>query len=69
MTGRIHHSDPLRGFGKITGDDKRQYFVARDELVDVFDLKRSQAVEFVATETARGPRALAVRPCERAVSR
>ena len=62
MTGVVRRWH--RGFGKITGSDKRHYFAHRDELVDVLELKPGQRVEFEPSESARGPRASTVRAIE-----
>jgi len=62
VTGVVRRWD--RGFGKITGSDRRNYFVHQSELVDVLELKPGQRVEFEPSESARGPRASTVRAIE-----
>ena len=62
MTGIVRRWD--RGFGKITGSDRRSYFVHQDELVDLLELKPGQRVQFEPCESARGPRASTVRVIE-----
>ncbi|MDO8475049.1 MAG: cold shock domain-containing protein [Candidatus Rokubacteria bacterium] len=66
MTGICHHFDSRRGFGKVTGADRRQYFAHRDDLLDVLELTIGQRVEFTPLDTVRGPRAVDVHPCEAA---
>ncbi len=68
MTGVVHHYDRLRRFGKITGADRREYFVHQGQLIEVAALQTGQRVTFTPTEFPRGPRALAVRPLEPATS-
>lgn len=64
MTGHCVHWNAGRAFGKIRGDDRREVFVHRDDLVDVLALTRGQRVEFDPTEAPRGPRATRVRLVE-----
>ena len=66
MTGICHHWNAARGYGKITGVDRKQYYAAREELTDVVDLVVGMRVEFTPAPAPRGPRALEVRPIERA---
>jgi cold shock CspA family protein len=61
LVGWCVHWDAQKGFGKVRGDDHVERFVHRDDLLDVPSLARGQKVEFVATESAKGPRAVAVR--------
>ena len=60
MTGIVRHWDQRRRFGKLTGDDRREYFVHYTELVDVLELAPGQRVTFTPTEEPRGPRAVDV---------
>jgi cold shock CspA family protein len=62
LQGHVVHFNAARGFGKIRGDDRRQYFAHRDDLLDVCELRVGQRVEFEPVETVRGPRAEHVRP-------
>lgn len=64
MTGIVHHWAAGAGYGKITGADRRAYFVHRDDLLDVLELPIGQRVKFTPLDTVRGPRAVDVRPCE-----
>jgi cold shock CspA family protein len=60
VTGTVAHWDATRGFGKIRGRDRRDYFVHRTELLDVLELAPGRRVKFDPTDTPQGPRALAV---------
>jgi cold shock CspA family protein len=64
MTGIVQNWDRLGRYGKVTGFDRRAYFVHQNELIDLLHLAPGQHVEFSPSETERGPRALAVRPFE-----
>ncbi len=66
LRGHAVHFNTERGFGKIRGDNRREYFVHRDDLSDVLSLKPGQQVEFDPTESLRGPRATDVRLIEAA---
>lgn len=64
MIGIVHHYDPLRRYGKISGEDRREYFVNQHQLVEVAELRTGQLVTFTPTEFPRGPRAMGVHVLE-----
>jgi cold shock CspA family protein len=55
------HFSACKGYGKVRGRDHVEYFVHRDELVDVLTLRPGERVEFDPIDTERGPRAVSVR--------
>jgi cold shock CspA family protein len=63
LFGWVVYFNAQRHFGKIRGD-RQEFFVHRDDLVDVVSLERNQQVEFEPTEAPRGPRAVNVRVVE-----
>jgi|KBSSwiStaDraftv2_1062776.scaffolds.fasta_scaffold964921_1 cold shock CspA family protein len=63
-TGTVDFFDRFTGRGQVIGPDHRAYWLHRKELSGISELHTGQPVEFTPTETPRGPRALAVRPCE-----
>jgi cold shock CspA family protein len=64
MTGITHHWNPRGRYGKITGRDRRQYFVHQLDLVDGLALPVGRRVTFTPTVAPRGLRAVAVRLLE-----
>jgi cold shock CspA family protein len=59
LFGWVVHFSAERRFGKIRGD-RQEFFVHRDDLVDVLTLTPGQRVQFQVVKDERGPRASAV---------
>lgn len=64
MTGKVRHWDVRRRFGKLTGEDRREYFAHVDDLLDVLGLTPGQRVTFTPAESPRGSRAVDVQVIE-----
>jgi CspA family cold shock protein len=62
MTGTVKNVVPEKGFGFITGDDKKDYFFhcseAKGDFATAYTI--GAKVEFEATQGKKGPRAIAV---------
>ena len=54
----------MNGFGFITGDDVKEYFVLQTGLNPGISLHENDAVTFDVEEGTRGPKAINVSPAE-----
>jgi CspA family cold shock protein len=64
VTGTIARILPAKGFGFITGEDGRDYFVHRSAFSDgpsLEEISEGQAVTFDVVTSSKGPRAENVR--------
>lgn len=64
MKGRVARVLDMKGFGFISGEDGKEYFFHREDLVDSFDdlaldmrAKKPISVTFESVQSERGPRA------------
>jgi len=62
LLGWVVHFNSQRAYEKIRAD-RQEFFVHRDDLLDVLTLTPAQRVEFRVVETERGRRAIDVRRC------
>ncbi len=64
MKGRVKFFNEMKGFGFITGDDGKEYFVHQTGLNPGISLHENDAVTFDVEEGTRGPKAINVSPAE-----
>ncbi|HME86871.1 MAG TPA: cold shock domain-containing protein [Candidatus Nanoarchaeia archaeon] len=57
MKGKIKFFDKSKGFGFITGEDGKDYFVSQMGLPEGLVLNNDDAVDFDIEEGPRGPKA------------
>ena len=57
MKGTIKFFDEMKGFGFITGDDGKDYFVHQSDLQEGTSLHENDSVTFDVEEGDRGPKA------------
>lgn len=60
MKGRVKFFNEMKGFGFITGDDGKEYFVHQTGLKSGVSLHENDAVTFDVEEGTRGPKAVNV---------
>ena len=60
MEGKVKFFNRVKGFGFITGDDGKDYFVHQSGLNPEVTLKENDKVNFEVTEGDRGPKAVSV---------
>jgi len=61
MKGTVKFFNEMKGFGFISGDDGKEYFVHQTGLEEGTTLKENDAVEFDVEEGDRGPKAVKVK--------
>jgi len=60
MKGKVKFFDTTRGFGFITADDGKEYFVHQTGLKEGVTLHENDSVTFDVEEGDRGPKAVNV---------
>jgi len=60
MKGTVKFFNEMKGFGFITGEDGKEYFVHQTGLKQGVFLKENTAVKFDVEEGDRGPKAVNV---------
>lgn len=60
MKGTVKFFNPTKGYGFITGEDGKEYFVHMSGLPEGAKLYENDKVEFELKETERGPNAVNV---------
>jgi CspA family cold shock protein len=60
MKGKVKFFNKLKGFGFITGDDGKEYFLHQSEIKDSAMLRENDSVTFDVKREDRGPRAINV---------
>ena len=60
MKGTVKFFNQMKGFGFISGEDGKEYFVHQTGLGDGVTLNENDAVEFEVEEGDRGPKAVKV---------
>jgi cold shock protein len=60
MKGKVKFFNKLKGFGFITGDDSKEYFLHQSEIKDTAMLRENDSVTFDVKREDRGPRAINV---------
>ncbi len=61
MKGTIKFFNDVKGFGFITGDDEKEYFVHESVLEEGTSLDKGDSVEFEIEQGDRGPKAVKVK--------
>jgi len=61
MEGKVKFFNNLKGFGFITGNDEKDYFVHTSGLIDGVRLNNEDAVVFDVEKTDRGFKAINVK--------
>ncbi len=61
MKGKVKFFNEMKGFGFISGDDGKEYFVHQTGLEAGVTLRENDSVEFVVEKGDRGPKAVKVR--------
>ena len=64
MKGIVKFFNDMKGFGFITGDDGKEYFVHQTGLKTGIRLHENDAVTFDVEEGTRGPKAVNVSPAK-----
>ena len=57
MDGKVKFFNNMKGFGFITGDDGKEYFVHQSGLSEGIELNENDEVTFEVVEGDRGPKA------------
>ena len=57
MDGKVKFFNNMKGFGFITGDDGKEYFVHQSGLSEGTELNENDEVTFEVVEGDRGPKA------------
>jgi len=57
MKGKVKFFNEMKGFGFISGDDGKEYFVHQTGLNDGVVIKENDSVNFDVVEGDRGPKA------------
>ena len=60
MKGKVKFFNETKGFGFISGDDGKEYFVHSSALKDGVSLKEGTVVEFEIEQGDKGPKAAKV---------
>lgn len=60
MKGTVKFFNNMKGFGFITGEDDKEYFVHQTGIKDGVALNENDAVEFDVEQGDRGPKAVNV---------
>lgn len=60
MKGTVKFFNNMKGFGFISGEDGKEYFVHLTGLNDGVSLEDNDSVEFEVEEGDRGPKAVSV---------
>lgn len=61
MKGEVKFFNPTKGFGFITGEDGKDYFVHITSLAEGVQIDKEDKVEFEVEDSDRGPKAVNVR--------
>lgn len=61
MEGKVKFFNDMKGFGFITGDDEKDYFVHQTGLAEGVRLNDEDRVTFEVEEGDRGPKAVNVK--------
>ena len=61
MKGKVKFFNEMKGFGFISGDDGKEYFVHQTGLEAGVRLHENDSVEFVVEKGERGPKAVNVK--------
>ncbi len=61
MKGKVKFFNHEKGFGFITGEDGKDYFVHKSGLLEDIILTEDDSVEFSVEEGDRGPKAVKVK--------
>jgi cold shock protein len=61
MKGTVKFFNEMKGFGFLTTEDEKDYFVHRSALEEGVTLKEGDAVEFEVEDGDRGPKAVNVK--------
>ena len=64
MQGTVKFFNTMKGFGFITGEDGKDYFVHSSGLADGANIRDEDKVEFKVVEGDRGPKAEKVKKIE-----
>jgi len=64
MQGTVKFFNTMKGFGFITGEDGKDYFVHSSGLADGVTIRDEDKVEFKVVEGDRGPKAEKVKKVE-----
>ena len=64
MQGTVKFFNTMKGFGFITGEDGKDYFVHTSGLADGVTIRDEDKVEFKVVEGDRGPKAEKVKKVE-----
>jgi len=60
MEGKVKFFNTMKGFGFISGDDGKEYFVHQSGLQEGVRLRENDSVTFDVEEGDRGPKAVNV---------
>ncbi|MEK6793123.1 MAG: cold shock domain-containing protein [Nanoarchaeota archaeon] len=60
MKGKIKFYNEIKGFGFVTGEDGKDYFVHSTSLVGTTSLAKDDAVTFEIEQGDKGPKAVKV---------
>ncbi|MBS3083856.1 cold shock domain-containing protein [Candidatus Pacearchaeota archaeon] len=60
MKGKIKFFNEIKGFGFVTGEDGKDYFVHSTSLVGTTSLAKDDAVTFEIEQGDKGPKAVKV---------
>ncbi|MGM5483019.1 MAG: cold-shock protein [Nanobdellota archaeon] len=60
MEGTVKFFNRMKGFGFITGEDEKEYFVHQSGVNEGISLEEGDSVEFEVEQGDRGPKALNV---------
>ncbi len=61
MKGKVKFFNSMKGFGFISAEDGKDYFVHQTSLKEGVELHDDDAVEFEVTQGDRGPKAVNVK--------
>ena len=61
MKGNVKFFNEMKGFGFVTAEDGKEYFVHQSALEEGAKLNENDAVEFDVEEGDRGPKAVNVK--------